>query len=449
MAAHAVDVTLSGHVNRALFITDSDDASSTSGTVKDNGSSGTRIRVKGTGEMMDGGSAGVLLEYGAGSIPAPGKERNDLSLRYADVWFSGDYGKVSIGHGDQGGEGSVYKGGAAVLGTGHGQDHNGVAKGYYTSLDGGAGRNERIRYDSPSVGPVSAAISVGNGDQVSAGISLSQEFGGTSFNAGVGTIQWGGSDKSTISGSAGVSLASGISISGAWGRGSDYMGALDMGKADELEVPAIPAHFRSVNIVDDTYMLDSNPTADGVESGTFDTHMDRLRTQILAATPETGVADQPTKDRAEVAKKLKRQLFMMAGAGTMDMGCNPAEDPDQPLGGAQTTGTPMCGDRMYPETAAVAAVPGTDDTQHVTDPSFFQVAVAYAFGDTSVGVSWYQSSDMQREGSELTAIGAGVDHNLPKLGTNVYAAVQNYSIEDGSYKDTDDTVIMIGARVKF
>ena len=85
-----------------------------------------------------------------------------------------------------------------------------------------------------------------------------------------------------------------------------------------------------------------------------------------------------------------------------------------------------------------------------TDPSFFQVAVSYAFGDTSVGVSWYQSSDKYNEGSELTAIGAGVDHNLPKLGTNVYAAVQNYAIEDDAAgMDMDTTVIMIGARVKF
>ena len=30
MAAHAVDVTLSGHVNRALFITDSDSGTSSS-----------------------------------------------------------------------------------------------------------------------------------------------------------------------------------------------------------------------------------------------------------------------------------------------------------------------------------------------------------------------------------------------------------------------------------
>ena len=235
MAAQAVDVTLSGHVNRALFINDSD--SSTNSKVKDNASSGTRIRVKGTGEMMDGGSAGVLLEYSAGS---------SLGLRYADVWFSGEYGKVSIGQGDQGGEGSVYKGGAAVLGTGHGQDTNGVASNYYTSLDGGAGRNERIRYDSPAVGPVSAAVSVGNGDQVSAGISLSQDFGGTSFSAGIGTVQWPGS-KTTVSGSAGISLASGISISGAWGVGRDHAGAAAVAGMD-----AIPAHFRSVDVADAT-----------------------------------------------------------------------------------------------------------------------------------------------------------------------------------------------------
>ena len=84
----------------------------------------------------------------------------------------------------------------------------------------------------------------------------------------------------------------------------------------------------------------------------------------------------------------------------------------------------------------------------IVDPSFFQVAVSYAFGDTSAGVSWYQSNDMHNDGSQLVAIGAGVDHNLPKIGTNVYAAIQNYSVEDGDM-DTDDSVVMLGVRVKF
>lgn len=410
-AAQAVDVTLSGHVNRALFITDSDDSSSTSGSVKDNGSSGTRIRVKGTGEMMDGGSAGVLLEYGAAG---------SLSLRYADVWFSGAYGKVSIGQGDQGGEGSVYKGAAAVLGTGHGQDHNSVATNYYTSLDGGAGRNERLRYDAPAVGPVSAAVSVGNGDQVSAGISVSQDFGGTSFSAGIGTVQWAGS-KATISGSAGVTLPAGISISGAWGRGTDHAG---------MTIPAVAGTPAEDPVYKPVTVADFDPRA-------------QANTDAQAALAAADPADanySELKDAADAAEEA-----MMAGfeSDKCDL-----VTPAMAIGGADTDNGPACADRLYKD--GVDAVEGTDAMPTTTDPSFYQVAVSYAMGDTSVGVSWYQANDKYNEGSELIAIGAGVDHTLPKLGTNVYAAVQNYSIEDAAAgRDSDDTVVMIGARIKF
>ena len=407
MAAQAVDVTLSGHVNRALFITDSDEDSSTSGTIKDNGSSGTRIRVKGTGEMMEGQSAGVLLEYGAG---------DSLGLRYADVWFSGGYGKVSIGHGDQGGEGSVYKGAAAVLGTGHGQDHNSVATGYYTSLDGGASRNERLRYDSPAVGPVSAAISVGNGDQVSAGLSLGQDFGGTSFSAGIGTIQWGNSDKSTISGSAGVTLAGGISISGAWGRGSNHAGATD---------PAIAA----VAAVDPAYAYVD-------VSGDFDAEVDRLQ-GLIDAGKDNANAEAVTEGM-QAATDLNNLIE--------DSMCDPVTEADR-IGDARMMDE-NCQMRRMDD--GMNAVPGVGEVNHVNDPSFTQIAVSYALGDTKVGLSWYRSSDTARDGSELTAVGVGVDHNLPKIGTNVYAAVQNYSIDDAAIgRDSDDSVVMIGARVKF
>ena len=434
MAAHAVDVTLSGHVNRALFITDSDDASSTSGSVKDNGSSGTRIRITGTGEMMDGGAAGVNLEYAAAG---------SLTLRYAEVYFSGDYGKVSIGQGDQGGEGSVYKGGAAVLGTGHGQDHNDVAKNYYTSLDGGAGRNERIRYDSPSVGPVSAAVSVGNGDQVSAGISLSQDFAGTSFAAGIGTVQWPGS-KSTFSGSAGITLASGISISGAWGTGKDHAGMTIAAEAAVPNTPAMPTVFKYVDITAtmDVALVQGDGTDGTANNTTFGSARDSLQTIIDAgneadANPAQMTAGMRASDQLmELFETFKCDPEPMSDDGTT-IGDGPTQNCDQQL---YSAATPEMMDGMD-------AVPAMGTT---TDPSFFQVAVSYAFGDTSVGVSWYQANDMYNEDSELTAIGAGVDHNLPKLGTNVYAAVQNYSIEDAAAgRDSDDTVIMIGARIKF
>jgi hypothetical protein len=301
MAAQAVDFTVSGHINRALFVTDTD--SSTSATVKDNGSSGTRVRFTGSSEMMEGGSAGVNLEYGAAGT---------LGLRYAEVYYSGEFGKIAIGQGDQGGEGSVYSDKSGTFGIGHGQDTGGASAAvtaYYSSLDGGAGRNERIRYDTPSIGPVSAAVSVGNGDQVSAGVKISQSFGDTAFGAKIGTIQLPG-DNGTIGASAGIKLASGVTVSGAWS----------------------------------------------------------------------------SQERAGAA----------------------------------------------------------------SDPSFFQATVGYVMGDTSVAASWYSSSDLVNDGSEGTVLGLGANHNLPKIGAQVYVAVQNYAAEDATAGiDTDETVAVIGTRIKF
>ena len=460
MAAHAIDVELSGRVSRALFINDSemaDGTSSTNAEVQDNGSSGSRFRVKGTGEMMGGGTAGVLLEYSSGASggDSPG-------IRYADTWFAGGFGKVSIGQGDQGGEGSVYKGSANVIGTGHGQDHNGVAAGYYTSLDGGAGRNERLRYDTPALGPLSAAISIGNGDQVSAGLSLSQDFGGASFSAGVGAVQWPG-EKSTVSASAGAALANGLKVSAAWGKGKHYMGALDMGDEGTPGKDAVMMDLKY--LVDPTD--DFNPDQDGGqdlaselarlvpeipadEANGYDSAVAELDMATLVDRYRGTMADGSAlaDDRAPLSEEQQMQIRDLLAHG--------ASMCDVTMTEGTNSGIEMCGTGInlgqLEVEPAVEEIPATPDMQHVTDPSFYQVGLSYAFGDTSVGISWYKSNDMNRMGSELTAIGAGVNHNLPKLNTSIYAAAQNYSIEDAADpmgKDTDDTVVMIGVTIKF
>ena len=434
IAAQAVEVSISGQVNRALFITDS--GSGTSAMEADNGSSGSRFRIKGTGEMMDGRSAGVLLEYAA-----PGAGLSSPTLRYQDLWFSGEFGKVSIGHGNQGGESSVYSDKSGTTGIGHGQAKGESTLGpYFGSLDGGAGRNGRIRYDTPSFGPVAVAVSIGNSDQISAGVTLSQEFGGTAFSAAVGTVMNHGipGDTDTVSASAGVKLASGLTFSAAWGNARDMEGA-----AGTAAVAAIPEHFRSVNILDADFELDSDVTSAGVETGDFDFHMGNLRARIKAGKADG--ADDITIADGEQAKADKRALFEAASNKDEDdtiTPCNPASD--SLVGGPEIDdGTETCGERMYPATDAVAATP-----DHVVDPSFFQATLGYVFGDTSVAVSWWQTSDFQRAGSEGTAIGIGVNHNLPKIGANVYAAAQNYAVNDGAI-DTDDTVVMIGTRIQF
>ena len=446
LAAQAVDFTISGHINRALFITDND--AGTSGKVKDNGSSGTRIRVTGSSEMETGGSAGVNLEYSAGS---------SLGLRYGEVWYGGEFGKVSVGQGDQGGEGSSYAGSAATgVWIGHGMDKStltkdadepavavsgapplkGTLSNYFGSLDGGAGRNERIRYDTPTVGPISAAVSVGNGDQASASIALSQDIAGTAFSAKVGTVQWPG-DKGTLSASAGVTLPAGIMVSGAWGKGKHHAG---MTTPAVPGIPAVPTMWKWVdtNAMKSVALVDANGNDTAKAMHKFGDARDALQTIIDAGNEKD--ANDTEKLAGTRAHDRLESLFT-----TFKCDPEPMSKTSSVLGDPATAN---CRQRLYK--AAQAAVPGTDAMPTAVDPSFYQAAVSYVFGNTQVGVSWYQSQDFVMKGSKGTALGIGVNHVLPKVGANVYASVQNYKVTPmKGGESTDDTVVMIGTRIKF
>ena len=102
------------------------------------------------------------------------------------------------------------------------------------------------------------------------------------------------------------------------------------------------------------------------------------------------------------------------------------------------------------------------------DASFVQSTVGYVFGNNSVGVSWYGSSDVQPdpvEGADpanhphttMTArpmgdgqiLGLGFTHTMPKAGVDVIATVQQYSADLQGGEELDDTVAIIGVRVKF
>ena len=232
MAAQAVDFTISGHVNRALFIADGDryDATGalregTRSAVGNNGSSSTRIRATGSSEIMDGaGSVGVNLEYEeGGTVKQTWGESTGLSLRHANVWYSGAFGKMTIGQGSEAGDGSAYSDKSGVFGVNHGQGGNPGADasgkplgGYWGSLDGGS-RINMIRYDTPSLGPVSAAVSIGGGDIVSAAVVVAQDLGGTAVKAQLaGRSTSGAAGSDTVSASFGIKLPAGFTWSGAW-----------------------------------------------------------------------------------------------------------------------------------------------------------------------------------------------------------------------------------------
>ena len=184
-----------------------------------NTSSSTRIRWTGSSEMMDGNSVGIQVEY---QETADGS----LGLRHANINYAGDFGKITIGQGSEAGDGSAYKGGVGTFGIGHGQEKgSGMLGDYFGSLDAGT-RTHMIRYDTPAIGPVGAALSVGNDDRISAAVTLSTEFSGSSFNAMVASLRedsnYMGKAQETIGASFGVSMASGLGISGAWARGDNH-----------------------------------------------------------------------------------------------------------------------------------------------------------------------------------------------------------------------------------
>ena len=106
----------------------------------------------------------------------------------------------------------------------------------------------------------------------------------------------------------------------------------------------------------------------------------------------------------------------------------------------------------YQVSPAMAAVPGAAARPAAwTDPSYYQVEIGYKFGNSGVAVSWYSSDDFVTEGSEGTAIGIGFRHTLPKAGAELYAAAQKYDVTrtGAGLKEEDETVFVVGTRVKF
>ena len=359
MAAQAVDFTVSGHVNRAVVITDND-AGSSSGTVKDNRSSGTRFRMVGSGELDGGMSGGFNFEFGQAA-----------NLRKASVNFaSGGFGTLVLGLDSEAADSRAYSDKSGVFGIAHGQEMGGITEtsGRYFGGLSGAGSAEGLHYTTPAFGPVALQASVAGDDRYSVSIQLNTATGFATVGGEVGILEHdnegvAGERTRTVGGSLGIALTNGLTWSAAWAQGSNVGGA------------------------DDANLL------------------------CIAADPDTGAITVPA-----------------AGCvGTEHSGTNWL--PDGRRNPADTWNDP-------------------DTAKASTDPSYVQTTVGYILGNTHVGVSFYRSSDFVNAGSQGTAIGLGVLHNMPKAGVDIYAAGQTYQVQDGA-TDTTDNVVVVGAKIAF
>ena len=210
MAAHAVKYKLSGQVNRAIAY--QDDGAATDVQFFDNQASGTRWRMTGSEDIGQGMKVGFNWEWqvspNAGTAPiksGDGPGSGSQNMRKAEVWFSGNWGKVSLGKGDGAGNGgtevdlsdtwnvnyvvrSSYGGSTPLRTSGSGNPpltSGGVALtmgGTFNSFDAFS-RYDRIRYDSPALGPVTVAASVGQNHTWEGAVRLASGIAGGQLSA--------------------------------------------------------------------------------------------------------------------------------------------------------------------------------------------------------------------------------------------------------------------------
>ena len=279
MAAQAVDFTVSGHVNRAVVFTDMEGGSTS--MIKDNGSSGTRIRVTGSAETMNGVVAGINFEVG----------QNNANLRKASVSFGGEFGKLVLGLDGEAADGLVYNDKSGVFGIAHGQEKgdSALAKAFFPGGMGG-GSKEGVHFSTASFGPAALYLSAVNDDRYSAKVSFSGDAGVASYGGALGYLQWedGALGKSEIAGSLGLKLASGVTFSVAGATWSD--------DADGSFVQSTVGYVFGNNAVAVSYysstdIMDSNDTALGVGGGNalgigFKHTLPKANVEIIAAVQQ-------------------------------------------------------------------------------------------------------------------------------------------------------------------
>jgi hypothetical protein len=246
----------------------------------------------GTADAGNGMTAGGKLEYDmrsngifttGGRINAVDNTDTALRIRHAFVWFSGDWGKLSLGQTSDATDGVAYANhnGAwegTELGndwgmTGHRLSVAGVANptatvGNPTAFSGSfdGGRRDLVRYDTPSIGPLSAAVSVGTNSRFDTSLSMAADVGGGSLLARIGYAEAGGiagpsagGADETILGSASYKFSQGTFIDGFYGT-RDFNAGAARSDADTWYIAL--GHSWGTNTIAVDYMEGNDVTQD-------------------------------------------------------------------------------------------------------------------------------------------------------------------------------------------
>ena len=242
MAAQAVDISVSGQVNRMIRY--ADDGHDSDIQHLDNGASSSRWRMVGSGELDNGLTAGATIEQNFQSnassrLGIDGTADDHNGMRHAYLWLSGEFGTLSLGQTGPAGNGTVWTShSGAWMGTEYSSIEESSAimmrtsdGGNSTSLWGAfgsvsAGRDDILKYDTPSIGPASFTASIGNDDAgdeywgVEAAVST--EMGGSSFIGGAFVSEIPGTSDNMFGIAGGVAFANGTSVNLVYASRDDY-----------------------------------------------------------------------------------------------------------------------------------------------------------------------------------------------------------------------------------
>ena len=222
MAAGAVEGSVSGHVNMAIVKVDDADAK-----IMDANGSETRFRFKGSEELGNGLTAAVTLEVGAGGgrySYKPGEDPGDFRVRHANVSLSSAAGKLTIGQQGTPADASSYAdvGSTWIAGATNWCSY-GIGGGA-ACVNNETGRKRAVRYDAPSIGPLSLGVGFGNDDYWDVGAQVSGSAGDAGYNLRFGYNGQDGDEDLMASGSVTVG-STGVAV--AWTDGEDGNGDND------------------------------------------------------------------------------------------------------------------------------------------------------------------------------------------------------------------------------
>jgi hypothetical protein len=197
-------LSISGQVNRMVFY--ADDGDQARWFHADNDKSSTRLRLVGKSALDGDWSAGTNIEVqfesnSTGDVTIRQNTAvaasNSFTERKLELWFANaQAGKLTLGQGPTASDGSVEEdlsgttvitnasfadlgGSLAFRVSGTRGTSTGVTVGGLLSSQGGLSRDDRIRYDSPTLGGAKLSTSWVDGDEWDVALRYGREFNGT------------------------------------------------------------------------------------------------------------------------------------------------------------------------------------------------------------------------------------------------------------------------------